>query len=82
MAGGQYFTPLECPRIYFGEDNYCCPNNYRRIISELPLMVYYRARRELAVNLYTPSTAKLDLGDGLWSPCGRRPIIPPRGTCC
>ncbi len=61
----RYYTPFECSRSYFPGDTYCCPNNYRRIISDLPAMVYYRAPRELTVNLYTASTAKVDLGGGL-----------------
>jgi len=61
----RYYTPFECSRAYFPGDTYCCPNNFRRIISELPTMVYYRAPRELTVNLYTASTAKVDLGGGL-----------------
>ena len=61
----RYYTPFECSRAYFPGDTYCCPNNYRRIISELPTMIYYRAPHELTVNLYTASTAKVDLGGGL-----------------
>ena len=57
----RYYTPFECPRTYFPGDTYCCPNNYRRIISELPTMIYYRAPHDLTVNLYTPSTAKIGL---------------------
>ena len=61
----RYYTPFECSRAYFPGDTYCCPNNFRRIISELPAMIYYRAPRELTVNLYTTSTAKVELGSGL-----------------
>ena len=61
----RYFTPLEGNRIYFNKDTYCCPNNYRRIISMLPTMVYYRAGAGLAVNLYTASEADLTLGDNV-----------------
>ena len=61
----RYYTPFECSRVYFPGDTYCCPNNYRRIISELPTMIYYRTPHELTVNLFTASTAKVDLGSGL-----------------
>jgi DUF1680 family protein len=61
----RYYTPFECGRAYFPLDSYCCPNNFRRIISELPTMIYYRGKGELTVNLYTASTAKVDLGHGL-----------------
>ncbi len=53
----RYFTPFTGPRAYFDQDGFCCPGNYRRIMSELPAMVYYRcADGGLAVNLYTAST--------------------------
>jgi DUF1680 family protein len=61
----RYFCPLEGDRVYFDRDTYCCPNNFRRIIAELPMMAYYRTGGGLAVNLYTTSSAKMDLGDGL-----------------
>lgn len=58
----RYFTPMEGKRAYHHEDGYCCPCNYRRVISELPSMVYYRTTNGLAVNLYTPSEANVSLG--------------------
>ena len=61
----RYYTPFDGPRAYFKGDTYCCPNNYRRIIAELPAMIYHRAAGGLAVNLYTPSAAKLELKAGL-----------------
>lgn len=57
----RYYTSLEGGRVYFDKDTYCCPCNYRSIIAELPEMVYYKAPDGLAVNLYTPSQAKLAL---------------------
>ena len=67
------YTPFDGPRTYyqgekssaFKRDTYCCPNNFRRIIAELPNMIYYRAGRGVAVNLYTQSQATIDLADGL-----------------
>ena len=61
----RYFTPLEGKRTYHPTDNYCCPCNYRRIVAELPAMTYYRSSSGLAVNLYTPSEAAMDLGNGV-----------------
>ena len=55
----RYYSPTEGPRVYHPGDTYCCPCNYRRIIAELPGMIYYRWRSGLAVNLYTPSEATL-----------------------
>jgi uncharacterized protein len=60
----RYFAPLEGPREYFPKDIYCCPCNYRRIVAELPTMVYYRAKGGVAVNLYTPSEATINLDGG------------------
>ena len=53
--------PLEGKREYFG-DTFCCPNNFRRIIAELPGMVCYRSGDGVAVNLFTPSTANIQTG--------------------
>lgn len=60
----RYFTALEGERTYFDRDTFCCPNNWRRILAELPGMVYYRPGGGVMVNLYTDSTATLDLGEG------------------
>jgi hypothetical protein len=57
----RYFIPFEGPRQYFGRDDYCCPCNYRRIVADLPGMVYYGCDGGLAVNLYTASQATLPL---------------------
>ena len=56
----RYYSPLEGPREYHPGDTYCCPCNYRRIVSELPEMIYYRTARGVAVNLYTASEATLE----------------------
>ena len=61
----RYFTPFEGSRDFFDGDTYCCPNNFRRSVSELPQMVYYRFDGGMAVNLYTTSKATVQVGDGL-----------------
>jgi DUF1680 family protein len=61
----RYYTPMEGAREYHPGDTYCCPCNYRRIIAELPEMIYYRSKDGLAVNLFTASETKLELSDGL-----------------
>ena len=58
----RYFAPLEGARAYWNTDTYCCPCNYRRIIAELPTMVYYQTQDGLAVNLYASSRATLKVG--------------------
>jgi DUF1680 family protein len=61
----RYFTPFEGTRVYFDRDRYCCPCNFRRIIAELPGMIYYKSDGGVAVNLYTPSKSTIDLGQGV-----------------
>jgi uncharacterized protein len=60
----RYFCCLEGNRTYYAHDTFCCPNNWRRIMAELPAMIYYRSDGGVAVNLYTQSTANVDLGGG------------------
>ena len=57
---GMFQTPARAAELWVG-----CPCNFRRIVAELPSMVYYRDDQGLAVNLYTPSQAECSLGDGL-----------------
>jgi uncharacterized protein len=61
----RYFTPFEGNRVYHNGDTYCCPNNYRRIIAELPSMIYYRAEKGLMINLYTSSKINVSLEGGV-----------------
>ncbi|MCL4692982.1 MAG: glycoside hydrolase family 127 protein [Candidatus Hydrogenedentes bacterium] len=51
----RYYSPQEGERQYFEGDTYCCPCNYRRIIAELPGMIYYRSDDGIVVSLYAPS---------------------------
>jgi uncharacterized protein len=57
----RYFTCLEGPRRYYRRTGYCCPGNFRRIIAELPEMIYYRTDDGIAINLYTSSQAEIAL---------------------
>ena len=57
----RYFIPFQGPRAYYHRDDYCCPCNFRRIVADLPGMIYYRCDGGLAVNLYTASEAELPL---------------------
>lgn len=62
-SGLRYFTPFEGDRVVVGEC--CCTGNFRRIISELPTMVYYRVDNGVAINLYTTSKANVAIHDKL-----------------
>jgi hypothetical protein len=55
----RYYAPTEGAREYHPVDTYCCPTNYRRIVAELPEMIFYRRGRGVAVNLYTASRAEM-----------------------
>jgi DUF1680 family protein len=57
----RYYAPFDGPREYWHLDTYCCPGNYRRIVAELPRMIYYRQGDGVAINLITPSTLSCDL---------------------
>jgi hypothetical protein len=76
----RYFAPLEGERVYWNTDTYCCPCNYRRIIAELPQMVFYRSQGGLAVNLYTPSQAKLNVGQDVALVVRQETAYPSSGT--
>ncbi len=76
----RYFAPLEGDRVYWKPDTYCCPCNYRRIVAELPTMVYYRSQDGLAVNLYTSSRAKLTVGQGVSLAVRQDTTYPSSGT--
>ena len=56
----RYFTPFEEQAVWFDRDTYCCPNNFKREMFEVPNAVFYRTREGLAVNLFTP--AELNAG--------------------
>ena len=66
-AGRQlrYYVPFEGKRVYWDRDTYCCPGNFRRIVSQLPEMIYYIQRNGLTINLYTSSRLKTRLTSGL-----------------
>ena len=61
----RYFAPLEGNRVYWKTDTYCCPCNFRRIIAELPAMVFYLAPDGITINLYTSAKGKLNLNNDL-----------------
>lgn len=75
-----YFTPLEGKRNYFEKDTYCCPNNFRRIVSKLPAFIYYRSAKGVAVNLYTPSETSITLNDELSLKIRQETEYPGNGT--
>lgn len=54
----RYFIPFNEPGEWYSKETYCCPNNLRRMMFELPGAVYFKAADGVAVNLYTESELK------------------------
>lgn len=57
-AKQRYFTPFNEPGVWYEHDTYCCPNNFRRIMFELPDAIYFRTPDGLAINLYHESALR------------------------
>ena len=57
----RYYTPFNQRGEWFKQDTYCCPNNYKREVFEIPDFVFLRTADGIAVNLY--SDAELKDGD-------------------
>lgn len=54
----RYFIPFDETGEWFQHETYCCPNNLRRMMFELPDAVFFRTADGFAVNLYAQSTLK------------------------
>lgn len=76
----RYYVPFEGDRAYWPLDTYCCPGNFRRIMGELPEMIYYLGQGGLAVNLYTESTLETELAGGIALNLHQETRYPAEGT--
>ena len=56
----RYWTPFNERAQWFECDTYCCPNNYKREVFEVPDAVFYKTKTGLAVNLYTDADLKAE----------------------
>ena len=54
----RYFIPFDEGGEWFQHETYCCPNNLRRMMFELPDAVFFKTGDGFAVNLYAPATLK------------------------
>jgi hypothetical protein len=61
----RYYTPFEGRRVFWDKDTYCCPGNFRRIMSEMPELVYFTSSEGFLVNLYADSQATIPLASGV-----------------
>lgn len=55
-AGRHYFVPFNERPAVFEHETYCCPNNFRRMLFEIPENIWFLEEQGVLVNLYTPST--------------------------
>jgi len=54
----RYWTPFNELPPWYDQDTYCCPNNYKREVFEIPDAVFFKASDGLAVNLYADAELK------------------------
>ena len=54
----RYFVPFNEEGKWYEKDTYCCPNNFKRIIFEIPSTIYMEAEDGIVVNLYESSSLK------------------------
>ena len=54
----RYFSPFNQPGEWWPNNGYCCPNNFRRMVFEIPDFVFLRTPDGFAVNLFAPATLK------------------------
>ena len=59
----RYWTPFNESPAWYGRDTYCCPNNYKREVFEIPDAVFYRGDDCLVVNIYTSAMLRHEVFD-------------------
>lgn len=81
----RYDTSVEGPRAWYWQQRYCCPNNFRRYLFEIPRLFYRTSAQGLYVNLYESSRASIPFADRQWAfsqettyPRDGRVVIHPR----
>lgn len=55
----RYFIPFNEPGEWYAHETYCCPNNLRRMMFELPDVICFQTQDGVAVNLYTDSELRM-----------------------
>ncbi len=58
----RYFTTFNQKTEWYEFDTYCCPNNFRRMVFELPQSIFLRAGDEVVVNQYVPARLETRIG--------------------
>ncbi len=54
----RYFIPFNEKGEWFERDTYCCPNNFRREVFEIPDFVFLRKGEGFVINLFAPAELK------------------------
>ncbi len=57
----RYYVPFNESGEWYENETYCCPNNFRRIIFELPQAVYMKCTDGIVVNLYEDSSLSTEI---------------------
>lgn len=60
----RYYTPIEGRRVWYDRDTYCCPTNFRWIMTRMPELVYRHHAGGILVNLFESSTMETRLASG------------------
>ena len=56
----RYFIPFNEAGEWYDHETYCCPNNLRRMMFELPDAIFLKAPDGIAVNLFAPAELTCD----------------------
>ena len=59
-AKQRYFIPFNERGDWYERETYCCPNNLRRMMFEIPDAVFFRTDDGFALNLFAPSGLRTD----------------------
>ncbi|MDD3153756.1 MAG: glycoside hydrolase family 127 protein [Victivallaceae bacterium] len=54
----RYFVPFDEAGKWYQHDTYCCPNNFKRMVFELPQAIWFGAENAIVLNLYNSSSVR------------------------
>lgn len=56
----KYFVPFEEKGEWYDKDTYCCPNNFKRMVYEIPESIFLQKENAILINLYSDAVLKTD----------------------
>jgi len=62
----RYDLAVEGPRVWYWQQRFCCPGNFRRFMFEIPGLFYRVSPEGLYVNLYEDSQAEITWAEHRW----------------